>query len=182
MNAKKEFTDLLVKTQREGIKELLQHMDKEGFFKAACSTEYHLAYEGGLVVHSLNVYNTIKKLSDALNSGINDESLVIVALLHDLGKMGDFGKPNYVPNILKSGELSSSKPFKTNTELLSVPHEVRSVSIARRYIRLTEQEEFAILMHNGLYGSFKYELQGKETPLYLLLHDADMWACRVLEK
>ena len=45
-----------------------------------------------------------------------------------------------------------------------------------------EEESWAILMHNGLYGAFKYQIPGKETPLYLLLHTADMWASRVLEK
>lgn len=27
----------------------------------------------------------------------------------------------------------------------------------------------------------KYEIQGKETPLYMLLHFADLWASRVTE-
>jgi 23S rRNA maturation-related 3'-5' exoribonuclease YhaM len=76
---------------------------------------------------------------------------------------------------------SDSKPFAQNPELLSVPHEVRSIQIASQFIELTEEENFAILYHNGMYGPFKYELQGKETPLYLLLHFADMWCSRVLE-
>jgi hypothetical protein len=53
--------------------------------------------------------------------------------------------------------------------------------IAERYISLTEEEEQAILYHNGLYGVFKYEISGKETPLYMLLHFSDMWASRVIE-
>ena len=56
------------------------------------------------------------------------------------------------------------------------------MTIARMYIPLTAEEEQAILWHNGLYGIFKYEISGKETPLYLLLHMADMWASRVIEK
>ena len=63
-----------------------------------------------------------------------------------------------------------------------IDHEVRSIQIAGRYIKLTEDENWAILMHNGMYGNFKYQIQGKETPLYLLLHMADMWASRVVEK
>lgn len=61
-------------------------------------------------------------------------------------------------------------------------HEVRSIQIASQYINLEEDESWAILMHNGMYGTFKYQIQGKETPLYLLLHTADMWAGRVMEK
>jgi 23S rRNA maturation-related 3'-5' exoribonuclease YhaM len=68
-----------------------------------------------------------------------------------------------------------------NPELLKVDHEVRSVSIASQYIQLTEDEYFAILNHNGLYGNFKYNISGNETPLYLIIHFSDMWASRVKE-
>ena len=53
--------------------------------------------------------------------------------------------------------------------------------IAERFIELTEEEETAILWHNGLYGQFKYDIPGKETKLYMALHWADMWASRVTE-
>ena len=108
-------------------------------------------------------------------------SVIISAILHDLGKMGQFEKPMYVENHLKSGELGS-QPYKSNPDLLKIPHEVRSIAIASMFIDLTEEEQFAILYHNGLYGDFKYEIQGNETPLYLILHFADMWAARVIEK
>ena len=62
-----------------------------------------------------------------------------------------------------------------------MPHEIRSLSIIDRHIDLTEKEQFAILYHNGMYGDLKYQLSGKETPLYMLLHFADMWCSRVTE-
>ena len=109
------------------------------------------------------------------------DSVVIAAALHDLGKMGQFEKPEYVDNILASGKKSDSKPYKKNPDLLNVPHEIRSVAIASMFIDLTEEEQHAILYHNGLYGPLKYEIQGNETPLYMLIHFADMWASRVIE-
>ena len=63
-----------------------------------------------------------------------------------------------------------------------VPHEIRSVAIATMYIDLTEEEQHAILYHNGLYGALKYEIQNNETPLYMIIHCADPWASRVTEK
>ena len=110
------------------------------------------------------------------------DSVVIASALHDLGKMGQFEKPNYVPNVLASGKTSDAKPYKTNPELLPVEHEIRSVVIASMFIDLTEEEQFAILYHNGMYGSLKYQLQGKETPLFMIIHFADLWASRVTEK
>ena len=46
----------------------------------------------------------------------------------------------------------------------------------------TEEEQQAILWHNGLYGPFKYEIQGNETLLYMILHFADLWSSRVTEE
>lgn len=177
--------DMLKSTQREGIEDLISYMDECGFFEAPCSTRYHLACEFGLVQHTRNVMETAEKVGVALYGGkVYNEiqnSVIIATALHDLGKMGQFEKPMYMENRLKSGELGS-QPYKSNPDLLKIPHEVRSVAIASMFIDLTEEEQFAILYHNGLYGDFKYEIQGNETPLYLILHFADMWAARIIEE
>jgi 23S rRNA maturation-related 3'-5' exoribonuclease YhaM len=182
---------LLTITKREGIDKLITWMDTYGFFKAPCSGGNHLAKEGGLAEHSLNVYGIMrndyltKYPSDNTEEMLN--SIAICSILHDLGKAGDFGKPNYVENYLKKCDKegnpirSESKPYEINKDLLYVPHEVRSISIASQFIQLTEDEYFAILYHNGLYGDFKYDIKDKETVLYMLLHFADLWASRVVE-
>lgn len=175
----------LMETEREGMADLLDYMAEIGFLTAPCSGSYHLAKEGGLAEHSVNVLEYADKLASKWLSTEEYKkmfpSIVICSLLHDLGKCGDFGKANYVPNKLKSGELSSAKPYKTNPDLLYIDHEIRSIKIAAMFIDLTEEEEHAILYHNGLYGNLKYAIQGKETPLYMIIHFADMWASRVVE-
>ena len=187
-NIKNRTEELLLSTGRQGMDGLLAEMDGMGFYTAPCSTQYHLAYPGGLLEHSLNVYELMDRLSSILYPEVDRSSVIICALLHDLGKAGQFGKPNYVVNMLKGlGKnaepyQSPTKPYIGNPELMYIDHEVRSIQIAGRYIKLTEDENWAILMHNGMYGNFKYQIQGKETPLYLLLHMADMWASRVVEK
>lgn len=187
-NIKNRTEELLLSTGRQGIAGLLVEMDEMGFYTAPCSTQYHLAYSGGLAEHSLNVYELMDKLSSILHPEVDKSSVIICALLHDLGKAGQFGKPNYIINMLKGRGKnaepyqSPTKPYIGNPELLYIDHEVRSIQIAGRHINLTEEENWAILMHNGMYGNFKYQIQGKETPLYLLLHMADMWASRVTEK
>lgn len=179
---KDRFIKELRDTGRKGIDNLILAMENGGFFEAPCSGKYHLAEDGGLLEHSLNVLDCARKINAALGFPIDTATLVLVSLLHDLGKMGDHGKPNYVEKLLKSGEKSAAEPFTTNKDLTYIDHEIRSVMIAERYIELTEEEEQAILWHNGLYSLFKYEIQGKETPLYMILHFADMWASRVIEK
>lgn len=183
MDNKGTIISLLRQTKREGIEDLINAMETGGFFDAPCSGQYHLAEEGGLAKHSLNVYFTMLRLADSLlQSDLTEETIIITAILHDLGKMGDYGKPNYVENVLKkTGKRSESKPFETNKALCYVPHEIRSAIIAERYIKLTEEEEHAIIYHNGMYSDLKYSFQGHETRLDLLLHFADMWCSRVTE-
>ena len=173
---------LLKSVKREGIDELIDAMEQGGFFTAPCSSEHHLCYEGGLAEHSLNVYNVMIELDKALNSKLSLDSIILCGLLHDLGKMGDHGKANYTDNILKSGKRSDVKPYITNKDLIYLPHEIRSSMIAERHIKLSEDEETAILFHNGLYSTFKNIIPGHEFPLYLILHTADMYASRFMEE
>ena len=188
---REEITAVLMKTKREGIEDLIGVMEEKGFFEAPASSGggRHNAEPGGLAAHSLNVQHMTEKLSVALigSKNITPEfrnSLALVSLLHDLGKCGDYGKALYVPNILKSGKVSEAKPWERNKELTNIPHAIRSVIIAERWIDLTEEEEYAIMYHDGLYdretGGMAV-IQGHETKLLMLLHWADMWASRIIE-
>lgn len=176
----------LRRTGRDGVEDLIGFMDEIGFFKAPASGGNHSNGEGGLAEHSLNVMFTAEKISLALIGGMNitDEirnSVVIAALLHDLGKCGDHGKKMYVENILKSGKQSEAKPWKRNPQLLPIDHATRSIKLATLFIDLTEEEEFAIRYHDGLYETANYGVKGHETQLYMILHWADMWSSRVIE-
>ena len=194
---KEEIIATLKKTGRNGMDDLIAYMEEIGFFTAPASGGNHSNGEGGLAEHSLNVSHMAEKLSVALISGANitDEirnSVVIAALLHDLGKCGDYGKQMYVPNMVQDGKptkanpeqkykQSEKKPWKRNPDLLPLDHATRSIKLATLFIDLTEDEEFAIRYHDGLYESANYAVKGNETPLYLILHYADLWSSRVTE-
>lgn len=183
---KNKIISLLKSTERKNIENLIGYMEQSDFFTAPCSTQYHLAYEGGLAEHSLNVYNQMSIWS-AEGTGtmtlgnFNHTNIIITSLLHDLGKAKYRDKDNYIPNYLKSGKLSDAKPYTTNQDRLYIPHEVVSVIIASQFIELTEEEEFAILHHNGMYVPSGRDVNGKERPLQLLLHFADLWCSRFIE-
>ena len=75
----------------------------------------------------------------------NLNAITIVSLRHDLGKANyKRQRKNYIPNFLKSGELSKSKALYTNKDRLYIPHEIVSLIVANQFIELTEEEEFAI--------------------------------------
>ncbi|WP_132995790.1 HD domain-containing protein [Sporanaerobacter acetigenes] len=184
MNYMESFAELFNSIKRDGKESLLKYLENSGYFTAPCSSQYHLCKEGGLLEHSVNVAELALRLSEALSYSETEkikESIIICGLFHDLGKASYYNKANYVPNILKSGEQSKSKPYETNKELLNIPHEISSIHILSKFIQLTEEETFAILYHNGLYTSVGYGLKGNERPLQMILHFADMWASRVVE-
>lgn len=185
LDNKKYVVDRLLETKREGMEDLVEYMDEIGFFSAPCSGGNHLACQFGLVHHSRNVMMAAENIGYALLGKVNyaeiRDSVIIAAALHDLGKCGDFGKQMYVPNILKSGKASEAKPFKRNPELLPIDHATRSIKLATLFIDLTEEEEFAIRYHDGLYESANYGVKGHETALYLILHYADLWSSRITE-
>ena len=87
----------------------------------------------------------------------------------------------YVPKVLKNGTVSAAEPYTRNREIQSVEHELFSLQIVSKFIELTEDEQWSIMHHNGLYGVFKYNIPGNETALYLLLHTADMLTSRLFE-
>ena len=88
----KRFEELLLSVERTGADKLMGYIrNKTDFYTAPASTRFHLACEGGLLQHSLNVYDCLiaKKESPVwkpILAEIPDESLIIMALLHDLCK------------------------------------------------------------------------------------------------
>ena len=54
------FEELLGSVQKEGISKLMNYIrNNTDFYKAPASTRFHLACEGGLLQHSLNVYDCL---------------------------------------------------------------------------------------------------------------------------
>lgn len=184
-DVREEVRKLLLDTKRDGMDDLVEYLDTIGFYTAPASTRFHGAEIGALAQHSINVMDCARSLAIAWLGKKwyqeHQDSITICALLHDLGKAGQFGKPLYIENVLKSGK-AAAQPFKTNDELKTLPHEIVSVVEATKFIDLTEEEQRAIAWHNGLYGLFKYEIQGKEDELYMIIHFADMWASRIVER
>jgi len=193
MSNKEQIITILEETNRPGITDLIQYMQYNDFFTAPCSSMYHLCREGGLAEHSLSVYQFGFWLLESPSFAIAEQyklsqlhpdsnpSWSIVSLLHDIGKSTYRNKPNYTPNILKSGKISDSKPYETNKDRLFISHEIVSLQIISKFIELTEEEEFAILYHNGMYTASGRDIQGKERPLQQLLHFCDMWCSRFIE-
>lgn len=176
--------DLLNNITTRNTEDLKKALVSCGYFEAPASTSYHLSVPGGTAEHSLNVCEMMLDLNRNIadiSRYISFESIIIAGLLHDVGKAAYRGKKNYIENVLKSGQVSATKPYISNPERLHIPHEIVSILIVNQVFDLTEEEEFAILYHNGLYVPSGREIQGKERPLQQLLHYCDMWCSRFIE-
>ena len=58
---KEKFIELLKSTNREGMDNLIEFLEKSDFFKAPASTRFHGDHEGGLAEHSFKVYEILKE-------------------------------------------------------------------------------------------------------------------------
>ena len=93
MTERERFDNILRETGRRGIENVLFELDKLGFYSAPASTRFHGSYPGGLLKHSLNVYDEammVLELQLRQRSGIEHLipvcSIAIAALLHDVCK------------------------------------------------------------------------------------------------
>ena len=177
----------LVKNRANEFANLLDYIEKETeWLTAPASTRFHLCREYGLLEHSVNVAETLIRIKNTLYPLIEDESCVIVALLHDLGKVGMPNEPLYLKN--KGAEIprrSSGRqvyPYSYNNELtyLSVP--ILSLYLALPFLTLTEEETQAIAYHDGQYVDDNRSVAKNERPLTLLLQYADNWCGFVVEE
>ena len=77
-DTKEQIISLFSEIDRPGKDRVLSYLCQSTYFTAKCHS--HHRFRGGLAMHSLGVYREMK----AMNTGLPDESLRIVALLHDL--------------------------------------------------------------------------------------------------
>lgn len=157
-------------------------LEKEtSWLTSPASTRFHLNKEGGLLEHSVGVAETMLKLRETLAPDVSEESCVIVALLHDVGKVGVPGAPRYLKNDNQWEVEKRGMTYKINPKETYMNLAARSLYLIAKYIPLSEAEAQAILYHDGQYVDANREVAHKETPLTLLVQFADTWTAHVLE-
>ena len=188
MTAKERFLEIYnEKITREGADKLLDFLlNGSDFFTAPASTRYHGAHEGGLVEHSLNVYDCLADMAERLKEryGIEytDESIAIAALLHDVCKV-NFYKTSY-RNVKDETGRWQSVPYYTIEDTLPYGHGEKSAYIVSAYMRLTRDEAFAIRYHMGFSGTEDPGNVGRALEMFPLAYAtccADMEAAFLVE-
>lgn len=146
---KEEFISLLRSTNREGIEEVIQFLEKSDFYKAPASTRFHGSFEGGLLEHSMKVYEILKHKvkNSVLDLNVSDDTLIIIALLHDICKV-NFYKVDYRNAKNERGEWEKV-PYYTVDDTIPYGHGEKSVMMITEYMKLTVEEKYCIRWHMG---------------------------------
>lgn len=177
---KEEFLGLLKSINREGMDKLIEFIEKSDFFKAPASTRFHGSHEGGLLEHSMKVYEILidKVKNSVIPIEVSQESLIIIALLHDICKV-NFYKVDYRNSKNSFGEWEKV-PYYTIEDTIPYGHGEKSVMMITEYIKLTVEEKYCIRWHMGFTEPKEvYNTLGqafKKFPLALLMHEADLEA------
>lgn len=176
-----KFESLARMTEKENIGALLQYCRDSDFYTAWASSSYHCNYDSGLLDHSLNVCEYATNLWKTFGSKVNLQSVIFCSLFHDLGKSGLKGDEYYVPNTLKSGNVSGTKPIKINPNLRIKNHAWRSVLQLSKYVDLTEDEKVCIINHDGFYQAENRQAMLDIFELLYIVHSADLYVARFVE-
>ena len=191
MDKREEFIEIYNRyIKREGAEKLLAWLESTDFFTCPASTRFHSNVEGGLVAHSINVYNRLVSLvkneyGENYQSIVSDESLAIMGLLHDICKVNTY-ITDY-RNVKVNGGWTK-QPFFAVQDELPYGHGEKSVYMLCGFIKLTREEAMAINWHMSGFdmrvkgGSYSISDAYYQFPVAVLLAMADMMASYLDEK
>jgi hypothetical protein len=173
----------------------MAYIRSSDFYTAPASTKYHLSISGGLLQHSLNVLDALRSLLPYDENGykrgyrvanqviceVPDESVVIMALLHDICKTYF-----YVPGTrnVKIKNKWKEVPTFTVNDRMPLGHGPKSAMIVKEYIKLTSEEMYAIWYHMGFTADadrLSLSAAIEKFPIIWALHTADMMASNFME-
>ena len=192
MTPKEEFLEIYqTHIRREGSAELLDYlMNKSDFFPAPASARFHGSYVGGLCQHSVNVFRCLEdylsrpRVQEVYKlDSYAMESVAIVALLHDLCKVGCYKAGTRNVKNETTGQWEKVPTFFFEDKL-PYGHGEKSVYIISGFMRLSREEAMAIRWHMGFSGAEDNRLVGQafqQFPLAFALATADMEASYFLE-
>lgn len=187
---KNKFIELLKSTDREGVDKLLDFLEKSDFYTAPASTRFHGCYKGGLLEHSMHVYQclqeqiTIPLFKERLKE-IDPTSLIICPLLHDICKSYYYAEDTRNVKNKETGQWEQVPYYTVDNKIVLGEHGDKSVFMISEFIKLKAYEIAAIRWHMGAYeGENIWNSLGaafEKYPFALALHFADMEATHILE-
>lgn len=188
-----KIIDHYIGDRKESILSMLKHMeDTYVMAPASGKTWFHNAFAGGYVDHVNRVVEyAVKQMKLYQEMGgtvdFTEEELVFAALFHDLGKIGDGDKANYVPQTDKwrQDKLSEMYTYNPDLDFMLIPD--RSLFILQKFgIKVNQKEWLGIRLHDGVFDKANeayffsnVESSRQKTSIVSILHSADFLASKV---
>ena len=182
------FINLLKQTEKINIDLLINYLENEtDFFVAPASSNYHGNYYGGLLEHSLLVYDNMVKINNMLINPFNKNELIISGLLHDICKS------NFYTDSIRNKKIDNKwvqEPYFAVDDMNPLGHGEKSVIIIQQFIKLNENELYAIRWHmmsyddvtRGYTGNLSLTNALTKYPIITLIHMADLFSISLLLK
>ncbi len=197
MSLKEKILDLLDKTDRQGIDEVMQWLCTSGFFEAPASTNFHGNYEGGLAEHSFNVYTaamrlraTALSLNPSLEEQLPEDSVTLATLLHDVCK-ADVYKSVVKSRKNSFGTWEKYDGYEVDYSNFPLGHGEKSVIVLLRLgLDMTDAEIAAIRWHMTAWdlpfqsaeAKGNINMAKEKYPLCALVQLADGFASALMEE
>lgn len=196
--SKEQFVEILSGTGRKGIDQVLAKLKETGFYEAPASTKFHLSCKGGLLEHSMNVYEAAVMLREQavkarpeLEEQLPMDSVAICALLHDTCK-ADIYREGILSRKNSDGYWEKYLGFQVDYNAgLPLGHGEKSVIMLLSWgLDLKPEEMMAIRWHMTAWDLPMQSPEHKEslnaakakTPLVSLVQLADGFATGLLER
>lgn len=191
---KKKFLGVLRQCTRSGIEELISFLENEtDFFLAPASSKYHNNCKGGLVDHSLQVYNEFGNKILIMSSSedydnnhiLPTDSIILCGLLHDICKINTYHEGlKWIKNAETFYKWKQQKCWEIK-DTLPLPHGSKSVYYIQKYVDVTKLEALIITYHMAIldtFDRFKYFNVCSQYPLVMLFQHADHQAALLKEQ
>jgi len=189
----KKIVDTYITDRKDSVLAMLDSLG-ENYVMAPASGRswYHNAFAGGYVDHVNRVVEYAVKQSRLYQEmggtvDYTNEELVFAALFHDLGKIGDGTKANYLPQTDKwrQDKLSEMYTFNPDLDFMLIPD--RSLFILQNFgIKVSQKEFLAIRLHDGVFDKANeayffsnVESSRQKTSIISVMHSADFLASKV---
>ena len=178
--------------QRDNIKSLFSHFE-DRIIEAPASgrPSYHNCFMGGWLDHTLRVIETSLKMREHfIELGVEVTSteydVVLAAMFHDLGKLGDLNDPyyKYQTDEWRRNKLQEWYTHNSDMENMSVTD--RSLWLLQHFnIKVSEEVWKAIKLSDGMFDKGNEDLYRRYTDsrnvLHYIVHFGD-WMSTVAEK
>lgn len=161
---------------------IVQWLRTTDFYSAPASTQFHEAYAGGLVHHTLKVVAEIIELCKLPKfASVDITSAVLAALCHDWCKINMYEA--YQRNVKNDeGKWEQVTAYRRNPQGVPLGHGTTSMFLLTRFSnKVTTDEALAIRWHMGRWYACDSELNelqsaNENCPLVHLLQFADQLA------